>query len=159
MKTPELEKKLDLIELSDAFRRHASFENQQDMKALVKKAREFAVLTTHYFGEYPALPENRKNDENLRRCVLEIADMARVLKIDSVVLPCADGPDSWVAGRINDEVLRDLDLRVKFSLQKEAYGIDFSSLGPIDADIPTALDEGVRGIMKIEPEILRTWDL
>jgi hypothetical protein len=150
--------RLDLVELSDAFRRHAKFDNQDAVRAIVVEARKVAVLSTYYHGEHPDLPENQSNDERIRQEIIRLADLAAKLGADEVVLPHTGDQHSWNARRIQENVLNGLDLPVKMVLQPDEYKRDMSDIGRIDKRIKTALDVGIRGVMDIDQDLRLRWD-
>lgn len=158
VKTYGLETSLDLLALSDAFRRHAAFPNPDIARQLVEEARKVAVLSTYYYTEHADLPENKKVDMQLRGHVREIANLASQIGADHVVLPLTGDRRSWVARRVNNDVLKNLDLPLKVTQQKSVYSLDLSAIGPIDKEIKTALDKGVRGVMSIKSNIMNSWD-
>lgn len=158
MKTSGFENRLNLIVLSDAFRRHAPLPDHDLAESLVDKAREVAVLSTYYYPEYPDLPENRRVDARLRDAIQKIARLAQKMGIDHVVLPLDGDSRSWVAQRLKKSVLKDLESPVRVTLQKTVYRSDLSSFGPIDKGIKTALDKGVRGMMNIDQNLKYNWD-
>ncbi|MGZ9097976.1 MAG: hypothetical protein ACXW30_06755 [Micavibrio sp.] len=157
MKNHGFENTLNIIALSDAFRRHAVFANPADVQKLVEDGRKIAVFSTYYYPEYPTLPENKKVDEKIREVITGIAGTASRLNVDTVILPLTGDRRSWITRRVN-QILKDMDLPVKMSLQKGVYGTDLSSVGAIDKDIKTVLDEGVRGLVSVKQNLLYSWD-
>ena len=150
---------LDMVKLSDAFRRHAEFTDADDMKKIVEIGRRIAVQSTYYYPEYPDMPGNRRVDQNIKGDIMEIADIAHRLNIDTVILPLAGDQRSWIAQRIRGIVKTIINPQVKISLQKGPYSIDLSHLGAIDKGINTVLDDGVRGLVNIKPSLRRSWDI
>lgn len=137
-KTSGLKKKIDLIQLSDEFRRNAAFENPRTVLAIVEEARNFAVLATWHD------PSNRQNDdlcEKLIENVRTLAALAKDLGASEISLPVNGDRRSPFARFFNSNVRPALaDLPVKIRLRKQEYTRDLSELGPVDHNIRTALD-------------------
>ena len=148
---------INLIKLSDAFRRRADMRNDKTATALVKEARKIAALSTWYYPEYPTGGMNNEVDRKMKKEITRLAEIAARLKVDEVILPLRGDRRSWIARRVEENVLQDLDLPVKVSLQKEEYDRDLSALGPINRRVKTALDVGLRGVMDIS-DIKYKWD-
>lgn len=157
MKNHGFENTLNIVALSDAFRRHAAFSNPGDVQKLVEDGRKIAVLSSYYYPEYQNLSENRKVDEGIRQVIADIAETAQRLNVDTVILPLTGDRRSWITRRVN-QILKDMDLPVKMSLQKGVYGTDLSSVGAIDKGIKTVLDQGVRGLVSVKQNLLYSWD-
>jgi hypothetical protein len=150
-----LGRKINLIKLSDAFRRHAQYDDQKTVAELVREAGKFARLSTWY----DPYEKFRHGDlaQSLGKSVRHIAELAEKLGAEKVVLPVSGDPASPFAGFFNKHVLPDLDLPVKATLQKKEYNTDLSELGPVDWRYKTAIDKGVRGMADINHELRATW--
>ena len=151
-------KAVDLVELSDAFRRHATYRNPELVAKLVKEARWFAATSTNYDGGYPQLGSNDDVDSYLIKCLKRISDIAVQLGIEKITLPVDGDRRSWNARRIQKNVLKDIDLPVRFVLQDTEYNRDLSHVGPINWRFKTALNEGIRGVAKINDRLKMKWD-
>lgn len=149
--------RVDLTELSDAFRRHARFENQRLAAGLVREARAISVLLTHYRPEEPDLPENKKLVKEMRDHLAFMVGMAFMAEIDEIALPVTGDARSPLAAVLRDQVIAGTDWPIRVTLQHGAYDMDLSALGKIDRKVKTALDEGVRGMADIAPQVLRHW--
>lgn len=158
-KTIGLSEKVNLIELSDAFRRHAEFDDPRLAQGMVHCSREFLGLLSHYYPEHSELPENKETANSLKRVLYVMIGMAAAAEVDEIVLPV--GGDNPFADFLRHEVLDKLvpTWDVKLSLQEETYSSDRSDIGPIDKSIRTVLDEGMRGLVNIKPQLLRRWDM
>lgn len=153
-----LKKKTDLVELSDVFRRQASFGDKAAARKLVKAARRVACLSTYYYGEYPNSPMNDNADAALTKEVIKLAELAASLKIRAVVLPLSGDRRSWIGRRVRKNVLDGLSLPVKVTLQSGYYKKNMAAFGRINGRIKTALDIGLRGVADIDDRIKNTWD-
>lgn len=150
--------KLNTIDLSDAFRRHAKFDDERVAAKLVELARATAVLLTHYRGEEgPRFPENKRVVDGVRNHISLMVGIAWGAGIDEIVLPVSGDPSSVLAQVVREQIIGDIKYPIKVSLQEGVYETDLSYLGRIDPKIHTALDEGVRGMMNISPQLVYTW--
>ncbi len=148
-------RKINLIKLSDAFRRHAEYDNREIVAALVKEAGKFARIST-WFDPGEEF-RHKELKQNLGASVQRMADLAAQLGAEKLVLPVSGDPRSSFAEFFNEKVLPRLDLPVKAKLQKKEYNTDLSHLGPIDWRYKTAIDKGVRGMADINHELRATW--
>ena len=159
MKKYTFGKKVDLVELSDVFRRHAGFDDQDTAKKLVKATRRVACLSTWYMPEYgQKFGHNKSVDEEITKEIKRMVKLAEKLKIKEIVLPFEKHEDSWIAKRIQKKVLDNLSLPVTVRLRTGSYRRDNVEFGRIDKRIKTALDKGVRGVTGISPAITEIWD-
>lgn len=146
---------VDLIELSDAFRRHASYKDPLLVQELVKEARQFTTLSTWY--DYSESFRHKDLSMKLTVSVMRIASLAVQLKLDEVTLPVSGDPRSPFASFFTHRVLPELQLPVKVSLQSGEYAKDLSHIGRIDKRIKTSLDEGLRGMANIKTDLRCKW--
>lgn len=153
---PGFLKRIDTLELSDAFRRHAAFDNPKAVQDLVKEARAFAALST-WFDPYEKF-RHKELREKLAQSVERMADLAVKLGVDEISLPVSGDPRSSFAQFFERDVLPALDLPVTVALQKTPYARDLAQLGPIDLKIQTALDIGIRGVADIDDRMKHKWD-
>ncbi len=145
---------LDAVALSDAFRRHASYDYPAMVAEVVTDARAVSVLLTWF-----DTPDNGLI-ELLRHHVARAAGFAHKLGAEQLILPVDGHRDSLIAQFFRSKVMTPAfaaTLPVKVSLQTSEYKRDLSGLGPIDADIKTALDEGVRGMARIKSTLKYQW--
>lgn len=147
----------DLIRLSDLFRRHASFSEQKEAFELVNLTREMVVLQTYYYHEYgDKIPENRKTSEAVAEKIKQIANCAVSVGLDSIVLPYYE--DSYDAQVIQKQILDCHDFAVTIQFRTSDYNQDLAGMGEIDTGINTVLDEGIRGVAAIKPDLVNKWD-
>ncbi|HYD18880.1 MAG TPA: hypothetical protein VEF76_10415 [Patescibacteria group bacterium] len=156
MTQPGFQRKIDTIELSDAFRRHAQYPEQALVKEMVKQARHFAAATTWY---NPAETWFHKGvTEKITKSVTRMAEIAAKLGADEIALPVTGDARSPFTKFFEQKILPTLDLPVKVTLQKHEYKKDLTKLGRIDRRIKTAIDEGVRGMADIDSNLKYKWD-
>lgn len=153
---PGFLKRLDTLEISDAFRRHAVFDKPEAVRQLVKEARAFAALST-WFDPYETF-RHRELIEKMGQSVERMAALAAKLGADEISLPVSGDPRSAFARFFEQKVLPALDLPVTVTLQKTPYAKDLAQLGPIDLKIKTALDIGIRGMADIDDRMKSKWD-
>lgn len=153
---PGFLKRIDTLELSDAFRRHAGFDRPKTVAKLVTEARNFAALST-WFDPYEKF-RHKELQEKLGKSVERMAQLAVRLGVDEITLPVSGDPRSGFARFFEQKVLPGLDLPVAVTLQKAAYSKDLAQLGPIDLGVKTALDIGIRGVADIDDRIKNKWD-
>lgn len=153
---PGFSRKIDTIELSDAFRRHASFGQPELVKELVKEARKFAAATTWYHTHETWFHE--RVIENTTKAVTRMAEMAKKLGADEITLPVSGDRRAMFTNFFNKKILPTLDLPVKVTLQQGEYAKDLTHMGRIDKRIKTAIDEGLRGMADIDQNLRFKWD-
>ncbi len=149
-------KKIDTIELSDAFRRHASYGRPDLVKEMVKEARKFAAATTWYHTHETWFHE--RVTKNVTESVTRMAELAKKLGADELTLPVTGDQRAMFTNFFEKKILPTLDLKVKVTLQQGEYKKDLSHLGRIDFRIKTAIDEGVRGMADIDQNVKYKWD-
>ena len=149
-----LGKTINLIKLSDAFRRHAHFDDVETVRELVREASKFGRLSTWYDPHEKFRHADLK--EKFGAITTRIAELAEKLGAKSVELPVTDKYTSF-ARFFNKQVLPGLDLPVTAKLQNNEYRTDLSALGPIDWRYKTAIDKGVRGMAEIKPKLWMNW--
>jgi len=155
-------KKLDLIELSDVFRRHAGFDSKdglkrQQAKFYVEAARRVAVLCTYYLHEYPGFERNFDLDRDIAGEIRKIADRAQKDGLTEVVLPILQNRYDRNAVRIG-AVLKMTSLPIKVTLREKPYTRNMSAYGPVDGGIRTAVDPKLRGLTAVRPDLWMKWD-
>ena len=153
-------KKVNLIELSDVFRRSAvKFDKEELAAELVKSTRNLVCLSSHYMPEYPDLAENKLVDKKIQKELEHVLEIAEKLKINEIVLPFEKHTSFWHAIRIQDEVIYKLHHSpVKITLHKGVYNKDNIKFGSIKTGTKTALDMGIRGMVALNPELKAKWD-
>lgn len=157
---------LDLIELSDRFRRFgAPLPVQQDVaKKLVNAARVFATRLTYYYPEYGIKASvNAQPIRNLAQSVSEISALLHEAGYSSAILPLNEAyPDAQKMRRILglDSVNVQGGDKVALLLQANGaeYNLDLSAQGyAMDCTIKTVLDEGYRGGFSIDDDLKSRW--
>lgn len=154
---PGFSKKIDCIELSDAFRRHAGFDEPALVREMVVQARRFAAATTWYHPAETWFHERvLKNTTEAARRMGEIAEK---LGVTEITLPVSGDRRALFTKFFHKEVLPALrDLPVKVTLQQGEYAKDLSHLGRIDHRFKTAIDKGLRGMADINDRVKDKWD-
>ena len=150
-----LGKTIDMIELSDAFRRRAPYTSPEAVHDLVLEGHRFAGLSTWY-GPTETF-RNRALIGDLGKKVTRMAAQAAALGAESLELPVSGDRRSVFARFFNRHVLPTLDLPVNVSLQTTEYQADLAYLGPIDKRYHTAIDFGLRGMADINSELRASW--
>lgn len=148
-------KKIDTIELSDAFRRHAAYGRPELVKEMVKEARKFAAAVTWYHTHETWFHE--RVTKNVTESVTRMAEIAKQLGADELTLPVTSDTRAMFTNFFNKKILPALDLPVKVTLQQGEYTKDLSHLGKIDFRIKTAIDEGLRGLADIDAGLKARW--
>lgn len=151
---------IDLIELSDWFRRQKPFvdpanedSSYRQSKEIVSLTREFAAALTYYHGELPAISRvNRWALKDLWSVVEKMDVAMKDIVADEIILPASAALP--FAETLKSEVMRG----TRFALQTEAYTKDLSVVGPIYPEVRTVLDEGYRGLCDIDQELKYRWD-
>ncbi len=138
-----LGKTISVLSVSDAFRRHAAFDNPMMVKQLVDASRDLAALLTNYRHERPALAENRDVERRMAARLKMIAAAAHSLGADRVELPVSVKDRRNVA--LIGKILATLPLTIQFIFQSDVYDRNPAHLGKVDASVPTVLDPGYRG--------------
>ena len=149
---------LNLIYISDAYRRGLS--EYQDTAHLVRLTRELACLVTYLYPEYPI--ENHVNQDALQEIAQKLEDIAAAAAeedFSTVTLPFGGNRENAHICFIQDGILNTRHFPVQFSFVEDGdYNTDLSSIGPIDPDIHTILDSGLRGLAPIDDDLKRKWD-
>lgn len=149
---------IDTVELSDAFRRHAAYDYPALVARLVESARSVAVLSTWY--DHSETMMHAELTQKLRTEIRQAALIASRIGTDQLILPVDGHRDSLFARYFKKTVMAEdfaATLPVKVKLQSQEYRRDLSALGPIDPAIKTALDEGVRGVARINSNLKYKW--
>jgi len=149
------QKNIDVVELSDAFRRHARFDDAEAVRDLVHEARRFTAFSTWY--DPAETFRHRDLTDSMRHSISRMAALAVRLGADEIELPVSGDPRNPVAGFIQRKVLGLDSLPVKVSLQKGEYNKDFSLMGRIDRRIKTPIDQGLRGMADINSNLKMKW--
>jgi len=144
--------KVDLIELSDAFRRHAEFDNARLAQELVEHSRALLCILSNYMPEHPSLPENKQVVESMEHRLQYIVGLADAMDMDEVVVPIADN-GSPLSDLFKEDVLKPVAAisPIKISMPESAYSADLSALGPVDKKVKTVFDDGISGFMNYLP--------
>jgi len=153
--------KINLIELSDIFRRSAAkFDNEFLAKKLVKATKRIVVLSTYYMPEYPNLPENKLIDKKIKAELENILGLIKYTNINEIILPFEDHKDFWQANRIKNKIIDRLltSSSIKIKLHIGQYDKDNSFFGAINKSVKTALDKGIRGMVSINDDLKSRWD-
>lgn len=154
---PGFKKTLDLIKLSDAFRRHA-YDCNKDykvIKELVAESRRFSGFATWYAPTEQF--RHKKLSENLQESLTRIAKLAEKLDVDEVQLPITGDRRSSFTEFFNSMVKPANTSSVDIHLQRGTYTENLSTLGKIDRRIKTSIDEGARGLANISTNVLSRW--
>ncbi len=152
-------KKLDLIELSDIFRRHATLAGTQHAPVeaeLVEAACRFACLATWY-DPYEKF-RHQELARQLADCANLIGTLAARIGMEEVELPVSGAPGNPFADFFKQQVEPLLTPGIDLHLQKGVYRQDLSSLGAIDSTVKTVLDQGLRGMADIKDSLKYKWD-
>ncbi len=147
----------DVIELSDLFRRAASFDDQQRAEKLVELAHHFSCAMTYIYHEY-SLDEsvNRQAIKRMKSILEEMAWVANKGGLSGLVLPLhEDHPNAEI---IRERILKDNPLGLPITFRTKDYDQDLDDVGYIRGDVKTCLDEGVRGYAAVEQDLKYKWD-
>jgi len=147
----------DMIELSDLFRRSVIFGNQDTAKELVDLVRNLGCAITYLRPEDNIESHvNRTALKDIAGILAAIDDAASMAGMRTVVLPLHE--DDPFAAIMRDKILDEGTFTVQFGFRTEDYDRDLDSIGFIDGDIPTFLDEGIRGLGAIDSELKYKWN-
>lgn len=135
---------INLIRLSDAFRRHAAYKQHFMVESLVQEARHFAANLTYYYGEDPKSSVNDSVAECVKIRLLKMAALAHHLGGKTVELPVSSH-NKVMTDFIRKQVMPSLELPVHFVFQRRQYRDVLLSIGKVDPEIQTVLDSGYRG--------------
>jgi len=151
----------NLINLSDAFRRGAEFTKPEAAKTLAKLSRRLSVHLTYYRGEFAESHLNEDLIGKVRDTISDITKVAKAAGLTKVTLPFADNEANPMAMWLKSDVLADQDFAVDVEFAKGDYKTDLSYLGNINRQKNkiTCLEEGIRGISDIDPELKNKWDM
>ena len=146
---------IDVIKLSDAFRRHARYDDRKTVRALVHEAARFSRLSTWYDPQEKF--RHAELSEKLSATVQRMADLAVLLGAKGIELPVSGDSRSFFARFFNKKISPVLHLPVTVTLQKKEYKTDLSHLGRIDWRYKTPIDKGVRGMADIKTDLFLRW--
>jgi len=150
-------RKIDTVELSDAFRRHASFGQPELVRDMVHEARKFAAATTWYHTHETWFHE--RVEQNAIKAINRMAEIAAKLGASEIELPVSGDRRAMFTKFFETKIRPQLaGLPVKFTLQQGEYAKDLTHLGRIDKRIKTAIDEGLRGMADIDQNLCFKWD-
>ena len=147
----------DIIELSDHFRRSVVFENHEAVAQIVAQAHKFACEVTWIDLTYP--PENQINRTTIANQKAILQDMVSAAEdagLKNIILPLPK--DCPFAQFVQAEVLDKNDFTMKITFRSSEYRKDLAGVGAIDPAVKTALDEGVRGVCAVDPDMRYKWD-
>ena len=147
----------NLVNLSDAWRRHARFTKQDAADSLSKLSRRLLVQLTYYRGEPAEQGMNKHLEDNITETISDIAKVAKQAGLPKIILPFMDHKDNPMAQWVKAAVLAKADFPVDIEFLDKPYKTDLSNLGRIDARKQTLLDEGIRGIADIDDDIKVKW--
>lgn len=155
--------KIDLIELSDVFRRHAHFSRKgtlqkNEAKLLVEATRRIVCLSSWHLPEYRNIIGNTQVDCEIQKEILNISLIAQRAGLQKITLPLKYNRRDWHAASVKS-LFGNLRLPVSVRMRKGDYKIDMSSFGKIDKEVKTALDIGIRGLLPIEPRLRNKWGI
>jgi hypothetical protein len=163
---------IDIISLSDHFRRHADFGDEHYLaRILVKEGKKFCNFLTWYDlwadayetkkGDHgmainTVIARNRQVVEQLREIISTMVMTADHYGAKEIVLPLSvQDPHSDM---IKKRILDGLSPRVKVSFQEGTYDTNLEHVGRIDHRFSTAIDEGRRGFSDIDFVLKLRWD-
>lgn len=136
---------LDIVALSDAFRRGGRFNKPKTVANIVEAGRKLVGQLSNYYPEYENMDQSTLAS-GLKDTLLTIAKLAQRLEVDEVILPVRGARQDSFSRFLRDKVLKGLNAPVKISFQKAAYSDkNADAIGMIDSSIKTVLDDGYRG--------------
>lgn len=135
---------LDLLTLSDAFRK-SNTQASVFETSMVAMAREVAVLSTHWEGEYGLrLAENKALLKQITGAIETLAITAASRGYKEIILPFAEESDFSQNLRAYGGVgFIAEQAKIRISFQAEKYYPDHNNVDPAKR---TCLDEGLRGV-------------
>ena len=155
--------KLDLLELSDKFRRASGPANKHQAFELVQLTKKLGGELTWYYPEYRDKSElNARAAKNIAQTIHEIARRAKQQGFNSVTLPLTtemDGYKNLTAGWLKRAVLDKENFDVPVMLAPAPYDVDLSGEGPINLDHTelTILDENIVGVTDRSDRVRTQW--
>lgn len=155
-----MSKPLDLIELSDTFRRASTqtFSKMPQSPTLVSLTRYLGTASTWIDLTYPENHwVNKKPLDQMGAILSLLKSEAAQAGYTEIILPFhKDNPVSEILSR--QSFWKQEGYGELFSFKETEYCRDQSPLGIIDLSIPTILDEGLRGVAAIDDDLKYKWN-
>lgn len=146
----------DIIELSDLFRRSMHFANHGAVAEVVAQARKFVCEVSWIDLTYADGDEiNVTTAKHQTQIVSDLVAAAKDAGMSELVLPMHK--DSPLAAFVQRQVLDKNDFGMTVRFRATDFKADQNGAGPVNPNIQTALDIGLRGFCAIDSDLKYKW--